>query len=59
MLLDELNTLDNPAYQDGDPCPNCEDGTLIEKYERRLDGEVFLGCSNFPRCQFSHTLDLN
>ena len=34
-----------------DKCPRCGAGTLI--YERRVDGDRFIGCSRFPSCRWS------
>ena len=35
----------------GVKCPNCKDGTLIEKVSKR--GKRFYGCDNYPKCDFA------
>ncbi|MDU5149184.1 type I DNA topoisomerase [uncultured Anaerococcus sp.] len=35
----------------GVKCPECEDGTLIEKVSKR--GKRFYGCDNYPKCDFA------
>jgi hypothetical protein len=35
-------------------CPDCEDGHLVPRI-RRMDGETFLGCSNFGVTGCRHT----
>ena len=34
----------------GVECPDCKEGTLLEKKSRR--GKVFYSCSNYPQCKF-------
>ena len=39
----------------GDDCLDCDDGQLVARTSKK-DGEDpfnFLGCSNFPRCEFT------
>ncbi|WP_428353993.1 DNA topoisomerase III [Methyloprofundus sp.] len=42
----------------GKGCPECEDGELIERVIKngKKQGSKFLGCSNFPECQFTEFL---
>lgn len=35
----------------GVPCPECNDGDLVEKKARR--GNLFYGCANYPKCEFT------
>jgi len=42
-----------PRARAGDPC-SCG-GRLVER-RRRSDGQVFLGCSRFPKCRRIHSL---
>ena len=42
-----------PAIQT--PCPSCSTGHLILKQSRT--GKAFYGCSNFPSCRFTSTLE--
>lgn len=37
-------------------CPSCEDGNLRK---REYEGDEFIGCSNYPDCQFSCDIDEN
>ncbi len=36
----------------GVKCPECKEGELVEKKARRR-GNVFYGCSNYPKCDFT------
>lgn len=46
------------TFQDGDACPFCFDGILVERYEKKLDGKIFFGCSNFSQgCEFTYTIE--
>lgn len=58
MDLHELNSLDRPQYdvREGDECPGCEDGKLVRRYARHFEGTEFLGCNNYPRCEFTQEL---
>jgi DNA topoisomerase I len=42
----------------GIPCPDCKkngkNGELIERKNKR-DGNIFFGCSNYPKCRFTKT----
>lgn len=38
---------------ENDDCPRCEDGKLIKRYNRSFGGGEFLGCSNYPKCNFT------
>ncbi len=35
----------------GMPCPDCQDGEVIEKTTRR--GKTFYGCTNYPKCKWA------
>ncbi len=41
-------------YQAGNPCPKCRDGKLAQRTfkQGRNAGKAFLGCTNYPRCNF-------
>lgn len=41
----------------GDECPYCKEGKLVTRKNRFELGELFLGCSTFPRCKY--TTDYN
>jgi len=41
----------------GVKCPQCKDGELVEKKARRR-GNVFYGCSNYPKCEFTSAYKL-
>lgn len=45
------------VFKTGENCPDCDDGTLVERYQRVLEGKKFLGCSNFPRCEATFDLE--
>jgi DNA topoisomerase-1 len=36
----------------GVKCPQCKEGELVEKKARRR-GNIFYGCSNYPKCDFT------
>jgi DNA topoisomerase-1 len=36
----------------GVKCPQCKDGEIVEKKARRR-GNLFYGCSNYPKCDFT------
>lgn len=55
--MDPLEINGESIYRDGDQCPNCEDGTLIQRYVRKFGGSSFIGCCNFPRCEFTADVD--
>lgn len=40
------------TIQNNPKCPVCKKGFLVLR-ENHLDGSQFLGCSNYPQCQFS------
>ncbi len=37
-------------------CPKCIDGKLIRR-KNKLTKEVFLGCTNFPKCTYTQPDD--
>jgi ssDNA-binding Zn-finger/Zn-ribbon topoisomerase 1 len=63
MDIQDLNEIGNEplvgssVFQEGDECPTCSHygrkGYLIKR--ESIYGE-FVGCSNFPRCNFKHNL---
>lgn len=53
MFLSDIENLSDPEYSENDACPRCENGRLVKRYQRKLEGREFLGCSNFPRCEFT------
>lgn len=38
---------------DGDTCPNCKKGKMVKRVAK-ASGKEFLGCNNFPKCNFLH-----
>ena len=48
MNIDIKSEDDYFDFKEGDPCPICG-GTLVSRHSSRGD---FLGCSNFPTCEF-------
>ena len=52
--LNETETFYKPKI--GEDCPECEDGKLVERRYKDKDTlkiKTFIGCSNYPRCEFS------
>lgn len=50
--------LEAPEFGDlkaGDECPEC-DGKLVERYSRKFASEPFLGCTNWPHCEFTKNI---
>lgn len=44
---------------EGDPCPKCVEGELVIRMNRQggID-EKFLGCSEWPECDFTAALEV-
>jgi DNA topoisomerase-1 len=40
-----------PPKDTGVPCPECKQGTILEKKSRR--GKIFFSCSRYPDCKFA------
>ncbi len=40
-----------PSQRTGVKCPQCHEGEIIEKRNRR--GQIFYACSNYPKCKFT------
>jgi DNA topoisomerase-1 len=40
-----------PPKDTGVPCPECKQGTILEKKSRR--GKIFYSCSRYPDCKFA------
>lgn len=58
MDIDYLDLIETPeffSYTEGDDCPDCDDGKLVKRLNRGT-GEDFLGCSNYPKCEFSQSI---
>ncbi len=58
MDLADLNeTREWEASNIGDDCPRCEDGKVVIRINRKKfdsgENPEFLGCSNFPYCEFT------
>jgi len=53
MFLEDLEEDKTPS--EGDECSNC-DGVLVERSQRVFGTQPFLGCSNYPKCEF--TIDI-
>lgn len=49
----QQNNKRDSQYAEGDPCPDCQDGELVE---RRGNKGKFWGCSNYPKCHFTESL---
>ena len=57
----DLQIYDNkeyPTYEEGDECPECDGGILTLRHEKKFGSTDFVGCSNYPRCEFTFNLDL-
>lgn len=56
MTIDTNSTQDNfdHTLRAGDKCPKC-DGTLVLKH---VGHSMFLGCSNYPNCDFTYALEV-
>ena len=37
----------------GVPCPDCDNGQVVQRKTRGRGGRVFYGCSNYPNCNFT------
>jgi len=56
MDLEELNAPEFYKPQACEDCPECEDGKVVlRRYtdKNTFEEKTFLGCSNYPRCEFS------
>ncbi len=40
----------------GDPCPQCGGGELVVRMNRDT-GEFFLGCDEYPECDYTEDID--
>ncbi len=60
VFVKELHEQQNIPVLDSDegitPCPRCHSGILVMRKNRK-DGSEFYGCSNFPRCRFTCSLE--
>jgi len=43
-------------YEEGENCPECEYGVLLVR-ENSQDGTKFLGCDEYPRCNFTEDIE--
>ena len=58
MDIDDLNEPEFKEYQPGEPCPECFDGIIVRRYGRKFENrEEFLGCSNWPYCEFKQNYE--
>jgi DNA topoisomerase IA/intein/homing endonuclease len=48
-------TIKVPPKNTGKKCKKCKRGTMLER-KNRTTGEVFLGCSNYPKCKNAESL---
>lgn len=56
-LEGETPTTNKKEYTEADyvkPCPHCKTGHLVKKKGKRVE---FLGCTNYPRCQYKEWLN--
>jgi len=57
MDMEELNSMEFHKEKEGDGCPDCLNGKLVERCGRTAESVPFLGCSNYPRCEFTTNFD--
>jgi len=38
------------------PCPECDDGTTVIVKTNKINGNQFLGCPNWPECEYTRQI---
>ena len=52
---DNMNCTHTSSVKGFGICPKCQSGVLVERY-KKSDNKKFLGCSNFPKCKYTRSM---